>query len=286
MASEFPGVLTPRPHQIVRSADSRAPHAARDAHSARGAEARSDEPFDRDELTVESIVHLLTLVRADLAAELDRDASPEQLLEQLLQVATRLMPGAEDAGIALVSDGELKTIVAAGDAAVAVGDIERALGHGPSHHVITEGRTLRVDDLPTDPTWKEFGLRAAEVGVRSVLACPLPMPRKKPGVLSLYASEPNAFDAAGELVVPVFAARAAIAAAYADKLTNLHRAIESRQVIGQAVGILMERHRLSPKQAFDSMVTVSQESHMKLRELALRITESGEEPIAAADHKT
>ena len=279
MASEIPGVLTPRPHQVARPADGRPTHAARDAKT------RSDEPSDRDELTVESIVHLLTLVRADLAAELDRDATPEQLLEQVLQVATRLMPGAEDAGIALVSEGEVRTIVAAGDAAVAAGDIERAMGHGPSHHVIAERSTLRIDDLMADPRWTEFGIRAAEVGVRAVLACPLPMPRKKPGVLSLYASEPDAFDAAGELVVPVFAARAAIAAAYADKLANLHRAIESRQVIGQAVGILMERHRLSPKQAFDSMVTVSQESHMKLRELALRITESGEEPLAAADHE-
>ncbi len=108
------------------------------------------------------------------------------------------------------------------------------------------------------------------------------MPRKRAGVLSLYSAQPAAFDAAAELVVPVFAARAAIAVAYADKVTNLHRAIESRQVIGQATGILMERHRLSPKQAFDTMVTASQESHLKLREVALRINETGEEPNSAA----
>ena len=115
-----------------------------------------------------------------------------------------------------------------------------------------------------------------------MLACPLPMPRKRRGVLNIYAGHPAAFDAAAELVIPVFAARAAIAAAYADKVTHLHRAIESRQVIGQAVGILMERHRLSPQQAFDNMVTISQQSHIKLRELALRINETGEEPSAAA----
>jgi len=108
------------------------------------------------------------------------------------------------------------------------------------------------------------------------------MPRKRRGVLSVYAGHPAAFDAAAELVIPVFAARAAIAAAYADKVTHMHRAIESRQVIGQAVGILMERHRLSPQQAFDNMVTTSQQSHIKLRELALRINETGEEPSAAA----
>ena len=141
----------------------------------------------------------------------------------------------------------------------------------------------RMPDLSTDPRWAELGPLAAEVGVRAVLACPLPMPRKGLGVLSVYSSRPAAFDAAAELVLPVFAARSAIAVAYADTVTNLHRAIESRQVIGQAVGILMERHRLSPKQAFERLVTASQHSHIKLRDLAARISETGEEPNAAAD---
>jgi GAF domain-containing protein len=240
------------------------------------------ELADTSALTVESIVRLLTLVRADLAAELDHDATPEELLDQVVHVATRLVPGADDAGIALVSDTGLQTCAAAGDAAVAADDIQRALGEGPSQQVITDGQTLRIADLLTEPRWADFGAQVVQFGVRAVLACPLPMPRKRAGVLSLYSARPGAFDAAAELVVPVFAARAAIAAAYADKVTNLHRAIESRQVIGQATGILMERHRLSPKQAFDTMVAASQESHLKLREVALRINETGEEPRSAA----
>lgn len=242
---------------------------------------RSQARCDHHELSVEAIVRLLTGVRAALA-DLDPDLTPEQLLDQVLHVAIRLVPGADDASIALVCDGELQTVAAAGDTAVAADDIQRALGYGPSQQVLTDGRTQRIADLLTDPCWAEFGVRAADVGVRAVLACPLPMPRKRPGVLSLYAGKAAAFDAAAELVVPVFAARAAIAAAYADKVTNLHRAIESRQVIGQAVGILMERHRLPPKKAFDALVTASQESHVKLRDVAERVTETGEDPSAAA----
>src|SRR6266581_9770561 len=97
-------------------------------------------PADAGELTVESIVRLLTLVRADLAAELDHDATPEELLDQVVHVATRLVPGADDAGIALVSDLGLQTVAAAGDAAVAADDIQRALGDGPSQQVITDGQ--------------------------------------------------------------------------------------------------------------------------------------------------
>lgn len=234
-----------------------------------------------DELTVESIVQLLTRVRAALT-DLDQFATPDHLLDQILHMATRLVPGAEDAGIALAVDGQLHTVAAAGDAALAADDMQRALGHGPTHDVLTEQRTLRIADVSSDPRWTEFGPLAAELGVRAVLACPLPMPRKGLGVLSVYSSIPAAFDPAAELVLPVFAARAAIAIAYADTVTNLRRAIESRQVIGQAVGILMERHRISAKQAFDTLVSTSQRSHIKLRELATRISETGEEPNAAA----
>ena len=224
---------------------------------------------DTSELTVDALARLLTAIRAGLT-HLDPAASPEQLLDEVVHLATRLMPGAKDASIAFASDAGLQTVAAAGSTAVAADDIQRVLGYGPSRQVLTE------------PHWAEFGARAAELGVRAVLACPLPLPRKRSGVLSVYASEPAAFDAAAELVIPVFAARAAIAAAYADTVTNLYRAIESRQVISQAVGILMERHRISPKQAFDTLVTASQRSNLKVRQLALRVNETGEEPSTAA----
>jgi GAF domain-containing protein len=275
LSHELPEQVTTLSDRVRVCAD-RKPHGCSESITA-----GSTEPSDTSELTVDTIVRLLTRVRTALM-DVDPDASPEQLLDEVLHAVTQLLPGAEDASIAFDSDGELQTVAAAGDTALAADDIQRALGDGPSRQVLTERRTLRIADLLTDPRWPKFGPLAAEVGVRAALACPLPMPRKRLGVLSVYAGHPAAFDAAAELVIPVFAARAAIAAAYADKVTNLRRAIETRQVIGQAVGILMERHRLSPKQAFDAMVTTSQQSHIKLRELALRINETGEEPSAAA----
>ena len=275
LPTELPDRVTPPTDRARVRADHR-PQASNE-QTAAGAE----HALDTSELTVEAIVRLLTRVRAALT-DLDPDATPAQLLEEVVHAATQLVPGAEDASIALASAGQLQTVAAAGDAALAADDIQRALGCGPSRQVLTEQRTLRIPDTLTDPRWAEFGSRAAEEGVRAVLACPLPMPRKRLGVLSVYAGKPAAFDAAAELVIPVFAARAAIAAAYADTVTNLHRAIQSRQIIGQAVGILTERHRLTAKQAFDTLVTVSQESHLKLREVATRVNETGEEPHAAA----
>jgi transcriptional regulator with GAF, ATPase, and Fis domain len=245
------------------------------------------ELIDVQGLAVESLVQLLTLVRADLADVFNKEeATPEQLLDRVVQVATRLVPGTEDAGVAVFVEGQLRTVAAVGDLAVALDDIQRVVGVGPTVDVVGDALTLRVTDLSTEPRWGEFGARAVWEGARALLACPLPLPLRQAGVLSLYSGRPAAFDAAAELVVPVFAARAAIALAHAEKVAQLERAMQNRQMIGQAVGILMERHRLSAKQAFDTLVKASQEAHMKLREIALRVTESGEEPGQAArqDH--
>jgi GAF domain-containing protein len=149
-------------------------------------------------------------------------------------------------------------LLAVGDTALAIDDIQRALGSGPAEDVVRDGRTLHVPDLMADLRWGQFGVRAADEGVLALLACPLPLPRRRAGVLSSYGARPAAFDAAAELVVPVFAARAAIAVAHADKVIHLERAVQSRQVIGQAVGILMERHRLSAQRAFATLVAYTQ----------------------------
>src|SRR5262249_29795269 len=91
-----------------------------------------------------------------------------------------------------------------------------------------------------------------------------------------------AFGEAAELVVPVFAARASIALTHADRVLNLRRAIGTRQVIGEAVGILMERHRISADDAFERLGRAAQNTQVKLRGLATRLTEPGEEPEDAA----
>jgi AmiR/NasT family two-component response regulator len=76
----------------------------------------------------------------------------------------------------------------------------------------------------------------------------------------------------------VFAARASIALMHADQVFNLRRAVATRQQIGQAVGILMERHKIDEDTAFERLVTASQQAHVKIRDIAARISQTGEEP--------
>ncbi len=96
------------------------------------------------------------------------------------------------------------------------------------------------------------------------------------GALNLYSSQPDAFDDESEHVGLLFASHAAIAYAAAQEQSGLQQAVATRQLIGQAQGILMERHKITGDQAFALLVRHSQQDNIKLRELAERLVLSGE----------
>ncbi|MFT4226516.1 ANTAR domain-containing protein, partial [Micropruina sp.] len=67
----------------------------------------------------------------------------------------------------------------------------------------------------------------------------------------------------------------------ADRESNLQIAVQSHRMVGQAIGILIERHRISPTEAFARLKAASQNRNLKLRELARRVIETGQEPLDA-----
>ena len=88
------------------------------------------------------------------------------------------------------------------------------------------------------------------------------------GTLDLYSSTPNAFDAEAEVVGELFAAHAAIALPVPPSRPNFADALTSRDTIGMAKGILMQRERLTDEQAFNLLVSTSQKANIKLHDLA------------------
>lgn len=222
---------------------------------------------------------LLSLARADLADELSPDEDPDVLLDRAVQLSKRWIPHARHASVTISRRGaKLRSAAATGEEASACDQAQIDLGEGPIAEVIAEHRPRRSDDLRDDPRWPRFSARAGELGIRSLLVCELPVLRGGAGTLNLYSDEPHAFTPMAELVAPVFAARASIALGHADQVFNLRRAVASRQQIGQAVGILMERHKIDEDTAFERLVAASQQAHVKLREIATRICETGQEP--------
>jgi GAF domain-containing protein len=162
--------------------------------------------------------------------------------------------------------------------AAACDHLQERLGEGPCLGAIDDSRPIRVRDMTIEGRWPRFAPPAAELGVRSMLAVPLATPRGVAGALNLYARRPDAFDDDDELIAAALATHAGIAVAHAELEANLRIGLRTREEIGRAVGILMERHRVTASAAFDMLVLASQHSHRKLRDVAAWMTETGEDP--------
>jgi GAF domain-containing protein len=213
---------------------------------------------------------------SDLARRLDAEPDLAALLPQIVLAARDDIPGTGAAGITVHQSGHFESIAATEPLVRAVDQLQYDSNEGPCLSALREEATIRVDDMTQEARWPAFSRRAAEYGVGSMLSFQLYVHRGELGALNLYAPEPKAFDQESENIGLLFAAHAAIALAGAQSEANLRAAISTRDLIGQAKGILMERFKISGAQAFQLLVHRSQESHHKLRDVAEQLTETGE----------
>jgi GAF domain-containing protein len=216
---------------------------------------------------------------AQAAETLARQENPALTMEEVVGQAVASVPGCEEAGITLVrARRSIETPAATAPLAARCDQLQHALSEGPCLDAFDTNQIVRVDDLADDLRWPRFVQEAVELGVRSVLTLPLTTPRGMVGTLNLYSSKPDAFDMDSELVGSAYATHAAIALMHADLEENLRIGLSTREEIGRAVGILMERHRINATGAFDMLVYASQHAHRKLRDVAMWVNETGEDP--------
>lgn len=212
----------------------------------------------------------------ELARQLQTEPDDQQLLTVVAEAAAREIPGADWAGVTVFTAGRLDTAAASDPFVNEIDKRQYELGTGPCVEASKEGSTVRSDDLETEQRWGDFAQAAVELGVRAMLSFQLFVQERDLGALNIYAAEPNPFTEDSETVGLLISAHAAVALANALQAKNLKLAVDSRDVIGQAKGILMERYKLTSQQAFDLLVGASQTSHRKLREVAVDVTETGE----------
>jgi GAF domain-containing protein len=111
-----------------------------------------------------------------------------------------------------------------------------------------------------------------------MLCVPLWIDERGLGALSLYADQTAAFSEPHERVTVLLATFAALALAEAQRADQMHDALSNRDVIGQAKGVLMERHGVTAEAAFGVLSRVSQAENLKLTEIARRFVETGTLP--------
>jgi GAF domain-containing protein len=219
----------------------------------------------------------------ELARALHREhGSVDDTLAAIAAAAVVSVPGATSAGITLISRRKkLENRAATDELPKRVAELQTDSGEGPCLESLHEQRAVRVDDMATaDRVWADFGKRVAELPVRSMLSVPLYVQHGSLGSLSLYSPEPGAFDEQAEEIGAVLASHAAVALVGAQNEEGLRLALDNRDLIGQAKGILMERFKITGQEAFLLLVTVSQHRNVKLRDVAEQLTATGELPSA------
>lgn len=203
----------------------------------------------------------------------------EATLQAITAAAVDSVPGAQECGVTLVIQRRrVESRAPTGRIPREIDQLQERLSEGPCLDAVFEQRTVRIDDIRDEERWRRFPEEAAARGLGSLLSFRLFVAGDDLGALNLYATEPLAFDEESESIGLVFASHAAIALAGAQQEERLRTAIASRDLIGQAKGILMERFRITADEAFRVLVGASSCANRKLVDIAEELSSTGELP--------
>jgi transcriptional regulator with GAF, ATPase, and Fis domain len=205
------------------------------------------------------------------------DSAPTEMtraLNVLTVTAVQYVPEAQYAGIAVTDGrGRIHTQGAIGRYPALLDVIQQRHQEGPCLQAVRQHRTVRIDDLNTETRWPNYTHEAlVHTRIRSVLCYVLSANHQTLGALTFYADHSRAFDAESEQLGFVYATHAAMAWNALRRDIQFHKALASRDIIGQAKGILIERHQITAEEAFNRLRQLSQESNIPVAELASRIT--------------
>jgi GAF domain-containing protein len=215
-----------------------------------------------------------------------REHSMESVLQTVADLAKDVMPGRPETSISVIINDKPSTAVTTGELATACDESQYGHGYGPCLHAATTGELTEIADARAETRWRDYVRKAAEVGALSSLSVPLAIGEGVSAALNIYAREANAFDVDSRSAATRFAPYAAVALAnmhsYQDArkmADNLEVALQSRAIIDQAKGILMERYKLTADNAFQVLARASMTSNTKVRDIAENLVRTGELPL-------
>jgi GAF domain-containing protein len=217
---------------------------------------------------------------AETARHLYASEDLDDTLRRIIDVACRVIPAADMASMSLMTAGGIVTHAETNPLALEADRLQHQVGEGPCVDAGREHGIAYVPDTGTDTKWPSFSAKLSAIGLGSMLACGFYSPRPETGhaacALNLYAAERHAFSEEDVALTVVLAMHAGAVVDASLQQTNLRAAIQSRDVIGQAKGILMERHKVTADEAFDRLRQTSQGMNIKVRQLADRLTATGD----------
>ncbi|OBG29611.1 GAF and ANTAR domain-containing protein [Mycobacterium sp. 852002-51057_SCH5723018] len=223
---------------------------------------------------------------AGLVADLGRQETETRVgLNELVHSGVRHIPGCQYSGISLADKNNAVTSVAATHRYPILLDvIQNRYGEGPCLAAIREHHMIRVDDLNADRRWPRYQRCALEqTPIRSILAYGLLVDGTTIAALNFYAEAPRAFDDESLELGGIFASHVALAWSMLRRQDQFRSALASRDTIGQAKGVIMERFNLDADEAFELLTRLSQQSNTKVIDIAKALID-GEHPLKRCHH--
>ncbi len=230
---------------------------------------------------------------AIFAAAIDRlsgvlidDVTLDSVMQLVIVTAAASIAPCDAASVSVLSGNGARfaTINSTSPEVVTIDRVQYTTGQGPCVTTMREGTIVVVDLDDEGPQWPGFVTAARERGVTSIFSSPLSVRGKTSGALNLYSHQREACGNWDHQPIAAFAASASVLlanatafATSAEKNAQLEQALVTRELIGQAKGILMQRHDLNAEEAFDRLRIASQNANRKLRDVAQDIVD-GKDP--------
>ncbi len=219
--------------------------------------------------------HELAQRMAELARAVAAPRSVDEVLNDVTREVMELIPGVAAAGILLVGKaGRFESVAGTSDLPHELDRLQMTFEEGPCLEAALDEFIVRSDDFAAERRWPRYSAAAAGLGVRSGLSFKLYTADQTAGALNLFALEPNAFSPSDENIGAILAAHAAAAIMASRQNEQLQSALSTRDRIGQAKGIIMERYNVDDVAAFDMLRRLSQDSNTKLTDIAQRVIDT------------
>lgn len=199
----------------------------------------------------------------------------EDVLAEVSEAAVELIPGVDTAGILLIGPGGVfESLAVTSELPHRLDVLQHDLHEGPCIDAATGELVVHTEDFRTETRWPQYSRAVLELGVRSGMSLKLYTTQRSAGALNLFGFQPVVWDEDVQTVGTVLAAHAVGALLSVRRSEQLKSAIASRDRIGQAKGIIMERFALDEGRAFDMLRQLSQETQTKLVEVAQRVIDT------------
>lgn len=213
--------------------------------------------------------HELATRMAELSREIAAPRPLDRVLAEVTTAAVELIPAADIAGVLLVKgSGDFESVADTDSLVAKLDKLQHDFNEGPCHDAALKQTIVRTDDLREEPRWPRYAPAAVEHGVLSSLSFKLYTADRTAGALNLFSFRPGAWDTEAETIGTVFAAHAAAAIMAGSHGLQMQSALSTRDRIGQAKGIIMERYGVDDVRAFELLRRLSQETQTKLIDVA------------------